>query len=90
MKGQGKVVPVLNSALCYEHVLASGGIAPPFLILVLNGGDWSASLLRHFTPGERAPGSHCIRRWAGPTVGLDAILQGYMYRLPSQLDFAVN
>jgi hypothetical protein len=32
----------------------------------LNGGEWSASLTGHFTPRERAPGTHSIRRLGGP------------------------
>jgi hypothetical protein len=36
-------------------VCRSGGTAPPFLILALDGDEWSASRPRRFTPGERAP-----------------------------------
>jgi hypothetical protein len=32
----------------------SGGIAPPFLILVLGGAEWSASRFCHFTPQGRS------------------------------------
>jgi hypothetical protein len=31
----------------------SGGIAPPFLILVLDGGEWSASGPDYFTLGQK-------------------------------------
>jgi hypothetical protein len=34
----------------------SGGMAPPFLTLVLDGGEWSASRSCHFKPGERRVG----------------------------------
>jgi hypothetical protein len=37
--------------------LGSGGIAPPFLALALDGGEWSASHLCHFTPRRRGPGT---------------------------------
>jgi hypothetical protein len=29
-----------------------------------------------FTPGERAPGTHCTGGWAGPRVGLDTEVTG--------------
>jgi hypothetical protein len=51
---EGKV-PVLNWAPHHEDVCWSGDIVPPFLILALDGGEWSASRPGHFTPGERAP-----------------------------------
>jgi hypothetical protein len=34
-------------------------------------GEWSVSLPGRFNPGERAPGTHWIGRWVGPTAGLD-------------------
>jgi hypothetical protein len=30
------------------------------------GGEWSASLLTRFIPGERALGTHLIGGWVGP------------------------
>jgi hypothetical protein len=42
----------------------NGGITPPFLTTALNGGEWSASRLCRFTPGERASGTHWIGGWA--------------------------
>jgi hypothetical protein len=53
--------------------MGSGGIAPPFLTSALDGGEWSASRLGHFIPGERAPGTHCIGGWVGPRAGLYAV-----------------
>jgi hypothetical protein len=53
--------------------MKSGGIAPPSLTLVLDVGEWSASCLCFFNPGERAPGTHCIGGWISPNVGLDAV-----------------
>jgi hypothetical protein len=29
-----------------------------------------------FTPGERAPGTHCTGGWVGPRAGLDAEIRG--------------
>jgi hypothetical protein len=53
----------------YEEV----EIAPPFLTLALDGGEWSASRLYRFNSGERAPGTHWKRRWLGPRAGLDDV-----------------
>jgi hypothetical protein len=44
-----------------------------FLTSALVGGEWSASLLGHFTPEEWAPGAHWIRGWVGPRAGLDDV-----------------
>jgi hypothetical protein len=41
----------------------SGGIAPPFLALAVDGSEWSASRPCRFTPGERAPDTHWIGNW---------------------------
>jgi hypothetical protein len=38
----------------------SGGIAPPFMTGVLDGGGWSASLSGRFATGKRAPDAHWI------------------------------
>jgi hypothetical protein len=53
--------------------MGSGGIAPPFLTLTLDGCEWSASRPGRFTLGEKAPGTHCIRGWVGPRASLDAV-----------------
>jgi hypothetical protein len=51
-----------------------GSIAPPFLTLALDGGEWSASHpVPLHTPGERAAGIHWIGSWVGAKVGLDAV-----------------
>jgi hypothetical protein len=47
----------------------SGGIAPPFLTLALDGGEWSASC-PSLTAGETAPGTHCKGGWVGPRASL--------------------
>jgi hypothetical protein len=44
--------------------MGSGGGAPPFLIAIVCGGEWSASGPRHFT----APGTHWIGCWVGCRV----------------------
>jgi hypothetical protein len=45
-----------------------------FLTSALVGGEWSASRLRRFTPGERAPGTHWIGSWVGPRTGLGVVI----------------
>jgi hypothetical protein len=54
----------------------SGGIAlHAFLASALDGGEWSASRPGHFTPRERAPGTHRIGGWVGLRAGLDAVVK---------------
>jgi hypothetical protein len=43
-------------------------MAPSFFTSALDGGEWSASLSRRFTPGI-----HWIGGWVGPRVILDAV-----------------
>jgi hypothetical protein len=50
----------------------SGGIAPLFLTLALDGGEWSTSHSSRFTL-EGAPGTHWIGGWVGPKASLDAV-----------------
>jgi hypothetical protein len=47
-----------------------------FLTSKLAGREWSASCPCHFTPGERAPGTH----WIG--AGLDDVEKGKFLTLP--------
>jgi hypothetical protein len=42
-----------------------------FLASALDGGEWSTSRPGRFTPGERAPGTHCIGGWVDLRAGLD-------------------
>jgi hypothetical protein len=51
-------------------VLASGGIAPPFLTSAVDGGDWSASRPCRFTLGGNWPRTHWIEGWVGSRAGL--------------------
>ena len=44
----------------------SGGIAPLFLILALDGSEWSASRSCRFIPREIDPGTHSRGDWVGP------------------------
>jgi hypothetical protein len=53
--------------------MVSGGIAPPFLISALDGGQWSVSRPGRFTAGQIAPGTHWIGGWMGSRTGLDAV-----------------
>jgi hypothetical protein len=66
MYGKGKVVPVRNNqALRHEDIWESEGMAPPFLISGLDGGEWLASSPGRFTRGKnhRYP---LDRRMGGP------------------------
>jgi hypothetical protein len=47
------------------YVQGSGGTAQPFLASAIDGGEWLASRLCRFTPGERAKGGH----WTGARGG---------------------
>jgi hypothetical protein len=49
------IVPVLSYAPYNEHICKSGGRAPPFLTLALDGGDWTASHPKSSIPGGRGP-----------------------------------
>jgi hypothetical protein len=51
----------------------SGSIAPSFLTLALDVGDWSASHPGGFTPWGRAPAAHWIGVWVGPKASLDSV-----------------
>jgi len=42
---------------------------------VVDEGEWSASSLIHFTPRERAPGTHWIGGWVGPRDVLDTVVK---------------
>jgi hypothetical protein len=44
-----------------------------FLTSALVGGEWSVSRPDRFTPGERAPSTHCIQGWVDPRAGLDDV-----------------
>jgi hypothetical protein len=44
-----------------------------FLTSALAGGEWSVSLPCHFTPGERAPGTHWIGGWVNPRADMDNV-----------------
>jgi hypothetical protein len=53
--------------------MGSGGVAPPFLTSALVGDEWSDLRPSHFTPGERAHGTHWIGGWEDPSTGLDDV-----------------
>jgi hypothetical protein len=45
------------------------------LTSALDVGEWSASRPGRFTPRERAPGTHWIGGWVGPSAVLDAVMK---------------
>jgi hypothetical protein len=44
-----------------------------FLTSALDGGEWSASRLGHFIPGENVSGTDLIGGFVGPRAGLDEV-----------------
>jgi hypothetical protein len=59
----------INYAPSHEDVWGSEDIAPPFLTLALDGGEWSASNPCCFIASERALSTHCIgAAWAPEKV----------------------
>jgi hypothetical protein len=49
------------------------------LTLALDGGEWSASHPGCFTPKERAPGTHWIGGWVGPSAVLEAYMEAHLW-----------
>jgi hypothetical protein len=52
------------------------------LTSALGGGEWSTSRPGHFTPEERAPGTHWIGGWVDLRVGLDDLEKRKFLSLP--------
>jgi hypothetical protein len=52
------------------------------LTLALVGGEWLASCPGHFTPGEKAHGTHWTGDGLGPTAGLDDVEKRKYLTLP--------
>jgi hypothetical protein len=63
----------INYVPCYRNIWGSGGIAPPFLTLIIDGGEWSASCSCHITTSETVPDTHCIGGWVGPRARRDIV-----------------
>jgi hypothetical protein len=65
----------------------SGCISAHILTLALDGGEWLASSLGCFMPGERAPGIHGIGGWVGSRAGLSPVMREincpWKYRNPA-------
>jgi hypothetical protein len=51
-----------------------------FLTMALVGGECSASRPGHFTPEERAPGTHLIGGWVNPRAGLEDVVKTTILR----------
>jgi len=45
------------------------------LTSALDGGEWSASHIGHFTPKETAPDTHWTGGWVGPRAVLDVVVK---------------
>jgi hypothetical protein len=64
-----------NLAPRHVGVLGSGDMLPRILDLGTRW-RWVVSFTPgHFTPRERAPGTHWIGSWMGPRAGLDTVLK---------------
>jgi hypothetical protein len=64
---------------------ACGGVDVEIHILLtsaLVGGEWSASRPGRFSPGEGAPGTHCVGGWVDPRSGLDDVEKRKFLTLP--------
>jgi hypothetical protein len=71
-----KVLPVLYWAPHHEGVLGEWRYSSTHsLTSEPHGGEWSASRPGHFTPKERAIGTHLIGDWVGPRAVLDAVVK---------------
>jgi hypothetical protein len=64
---------IMSLAPRHEDVWGSGGIAPPFLTLVRDGGEWSTSRPCCSTLGHKAPGTYLTGGWVGLRASLDAM-----------------
>jgi hypothetical protein len=53
-----------------------------FLTSALAGGEWSASRIGRFNPGERALGTHWIEGWVGSRAGLEDMERRKCLTLP--------
>jgi hypothetical protein len=69
-------------SLCFTWAPRHGGVLGEWrcssthsLTMALDGGEWSASRPARFTPRERAPGTHWIGVWVGPSAVLDAVVK---------------
>jgi hypothetical protein len=49
-----------------------------FLTSSVVGGEWSASRLCRFTPGEKASGTHSIGGWVGPRAILGDVKRKFL------------
>jgi hypothetical protein len=54
-----------------------------FLTSALVGGEWSASRPCRFTSGQRAPSTHYIGDWVGPSAGLVDVKKRKFLTLPA-------
>jgi hypothetical protein len=64
---------LINYELYHEDICGSGGIAPPSLVLAIDGDDWSASRSCRFTPEDITPVTHWRGGCVGSKVGMDAV-----------------
>jgi hypothetical protein len=53
-----------------------------FMTLALVEGEWPASHLGRFRPGERGPGTHSVGGWVDPRADLDNVEKRKILTLP--------
>jgi hypothetical protein len=77
-----KVRVKVKLSLCFNWAPSHEGVLGEWryssthsLTSTLDGGEWSYSRPGHFTPRERASGTHWIGRWVGPRAVLDAVVK---------------
>jgi hypothetical protein len=76
MKVKVKLSLCFNWAPRHEGVLGEWRYSSTHsLTSALDGGEWSASRPGHFTPKERAPGTHWIGGWVGSRTVLEAVMK---------------
>jgi hypothetical protein len=75
---KGKMFKLSLCLTKYHAMKTIGGVEVQlhaFLTSALDGGEWSASHPGCFTPGERAPGTHCIGGGVGSRAILDMVVK---------------
>jgi hypothetical protein len=88
---QVKLFPCLtNLVLHHADVWGSDVYSHVFLTTEIVGGEWSASRLGRFTPGERVRGTHFIGNWVSPRTGLEAAERRKMLSLRGLELFLIN
>jgi hypothetical protein len=68
LKTWSYLLVLINEAAGHGDVWKRGCIAPLFLNLALDGGEWLASRYCRFNTKNKAPGTHYVGGWVCPRV----------------------